>query len=82
MGRPLAADALVQQLVGLFAELPQVEAITLGGSRASGWADAASDFDLYVLTSAEVPLETRRGIVQRLGGAFSANLEMGFYDDA
>jgi hypothetical protein len=70
----VAAEAQLERLVALFAELPQVQAISLGGSKASSRADAASDFDVYVFTTAEVPSETRQCIVQQLGGASVANL--------
>jgi len=65
---------VLTRLVGAFAELPEVEAMALGGSRSSGRADAVSDFDLYALTTAEVSLETRRSVVQQLGGASVDNL--------
>ena len=64
----------LDKLVGFFAELPQVDAVALGGSSASGRADELSDFDLYVLPNEVIPLETRRVIVQRLGGAAVDNL--------
>jgi len=72
-------EAPIRELVALFAALPQVEAVALGGSRASGRADAASDVDLFVFTTAEIPLEVRRGIVQRLGGASVANLGLDYF---
>lgn len=72
-------DVLIQKLVGFFSKLPQVEAIALGGSRASGRADAASDIDLYVFTTAEIPLEVRRGIVQRSGGASVADMGLDYF---
>lgn len=74
-------DPLIRELVALFAALPQVEAMALGGSRASGRADAASDVDLYVFTATEIPLEVRRGIVQRLGGAAVADLGLDYFGD-
>ena len=67
-------DTLLAQVVQLFAELPQVEAVALGGSRSGAHADAASDFDLYVCTDAPVLLEARQNIVQQLGGASWDNL--------
>ena len=68
------AEAVLTRLVGGFSKLPQVEAIALGGSRASGRTDAGSDFDVYVLTTAEISLETRRDLVRQLGGASVDNL--------
>lgn len=40
--------SLLQQIVIALADLPGVAAITLGGSRAAGFADEFSDFDVYV----------------------------------
>lgn len=74
-------DDLIRELVALFAALPQVEAMALGGSRASGRADAASDVDLYVFTAAAIPVETRRRIVRQLGGASVADLGLDYFGD-
>ena len=63
----MGIDLQLEKLVGLLSELPQVEAIALGGSSASGRTDALSDFDLYVLPNEPVPLEARRDIVRQLG---------------
>ena len=48
-----------------FSALEQVEAIALGGSRATGRADASSDYDVYVYLSDPVAEETRRGILTK-----------------
>lgn len=63
----MGIESELDKLVGLFAELPQVEAIALGGSSASGRSDAMSDFDLCVLPNEPLPLETRWDIVRQLG---------------
>jgi len=44
----LDQEATLQRIVTAIADLPGVAAITLGGSTAAGFADAASDFDVYV----------------------------------
>lgn len=67
-------EAVLTRLIGLVSDLPQVEAVALGGSRAGGRADAGSDFDLYVFVTTEIPSETRQDIVRQLGGASVANL--------
>ncbi len=72
-------DAVLDKLVGLFAELPQVEAAALGGSRSGAHADAASDFDLYFCTGDAILLETRRNIIQRFGEASAADLGLDFF---
>ncbi len=68
------SEQLLQNLVELFSELPQVDAVTLGGSRSGAHADALADFDVYVCTGDTIALETRRNIVKELGGASRADL--------
>jgi hypothetical protein len=70
---------LAKQIADLFAALPQVEAVALGGSRAGGASDAASDIDLYVYTQGAIPVETRRSIVDRSGGAAQASLDLNYW---
>lgn len=65
---------LAQRLSDMFAELPQVEAIALAGSRSNRVADSRSDIDLYVYTRGDIPLATREVIVDRAGGATKADL--------
>jgi hypothetical protein len=71
--------SLARQLADLFASLPQVKAIALGGSIMGGVTDQSSDIDLYVYTQADIPLEDRQGIVARSGGASRENLGMTFW---
>lgn len=63
----MGINAQLDKLVELLAELPQVDAIALGGSSASGRSDELSDFDLCVLPNKPVPLTARRDIVRKLG---------------
>jgi len=75
---------LAQRTADLFAELPEVEAVALGGSlagrqTADGHTDAASDIDLYIFTRAEVPLAAREQIVERAGGASRADLGLEYW---
>jgi hypothetical protein len=64
----------IQKVTNLFAALPQVEAIAFGGSRSAGVADAASDFDIYIYTRADIPLTTRQAIIAQVGAATRADL--------
>lgn len=50
-----------------FAALPAVRAVALGGSAASGAADATSDLDLYVYAPAPLLLAERAAIARALG---------------
>lgn len=56
---------LVQEVVDGLASHSSVEAVLLAGSRGSGGVpDAASDYDLYVYTTQEVPLAHRQGLLE------------------
>lgn len=55
---------LAQTIADEFAELPEVQAVTLGGSHATGKADTTSDLDLYVFSSGEIPVAARAAIIQ------------------
>ena len=56
----------LQQVVRALAGLEQVECIMLAGSMAAGRADAASDYDVYVYTSAPLPLAARQAVLAPL----------------
>jgi hypothetical protein len=73
--------ALARRIAGLFASLPQVEAVALGGSRGGAGVatDPSSDIDVYVYTNGDIPLEVREGIVERSGGATRTSLDMRFW---
>jgi hypothetical protein len=71
---PSPHSALAHRLSDLFAELPQVEAVALGGSHSSQISDSRSDIDLYVYTLSDIPLTARQAIVDRAGGATKADL--------
>lgn len=74
-------EEFIQQLAKLFADLPQVEAVALGGSRgtASGGGDAASDVDLYLYSGAEISLDARREIIAQVGGALRADIGQNYW---
>lgn len=53
----------VDKLFEEFSRIPQVEAIALGGSRATGRHDAKSDYDVYVYITNAIEEDTRRQIL-------------------
>jgi hypothetical protein len=53
-------DPLLERVTPLLAEVPGIVAIALGGSRARGTANAASDYDLGLYYGPGVPLDTDR----------------------
>lgn len=73
------ADRLARRLAELLGELPEVEAVALGGSRGRGQADADSDIDLYVFTRADIAVATRAAVLERSGGATRADLGLTYW---
>ena len=55
----------VQKLFDEFSYILQVEAIALGGSRATGRNDEKSDYDVYVYLSDSVDKSMRRNILEK-----------------
>ena len=55
----------VHDLFAELAALAQVEAIALGGSRATGRADVNSDYDVYVYATGPIPEQARREILSK-----------------
>lgn len=55
----------VNELFAELGSLPQVEAIALGGSRATGRHDAASDYDVYVYITEGIEESLRRSILEK-----------------
>jgi len=72
----LVGDRLATRLAELFSQLAPVEAVALGGSRATDQSDAASDLDVYVFFTEELPIGLRQAVIERAGGATSANLNL------
>ena len=55
----------VNELLKEFSNIQQVEAIALGGSRATGRNDEKSDYDVYVYLTESVDETIRRGILEK-----------------
>ena len=58
----------VNELFDELGHLPQVEAIALGGSRATGRNDSKSDYDVYVYITDNIDENTRRRILEKYCG--------------
>ena len=54
---------MFEQVIAKFSALPQIEAIALGGSRAGTQYDEASDYDIYLYCTEEIPEDLRRNIL-------------------
>ena len=55
----------VQRLFDEFSHIVQVEAIALGGSRATGRNDEKSDYDVYIYLTDSVDENVRRNILEK-----------------
>lgn len=58
-------DKSVMNLINEFSKLEQVEGILLAGSRATKTNDKESDYDIYIYTDEEIPLEVRKEITDK-----------------
>jgi predicted nucleotidyltransferase len=56
--------SLARDVANRYRSLPQVEAVALAGSQATGMADLESDLDMYVYVRAEIPLALRAEIAR------------------
>jgi len=56
---------MFEKLVAELSELPQIEAIALGGSRAGTRFDDKSDYDVYLYCTGPVSVEARRRILEK-----------------
>jgi hypothetical protein len=70
-------EKLARELARRFQAFQTVEAVAWGGSQAAG--DPLSDIDLYVYTSAAIPLDAREVLVAEMG-ATRADLNLQFWD--
>ena len=79
---PLPKRPLLAQLVADLAKIPQMVAVVLGGSYASGLQTAASDLDigLYYFEADPFPLEQIRRIAAAISRPGEAPTVTGFYE--
>ncbi len=63
---------IAQNIADRFSQLPQVEAVAIAGSVATGRANASSDIDVYIYPSSDIPADVRLSI----GQAFSKDAQI------
>src|SRR5688572_20789769 len=54
--------SLARRVADRFSQLPDVEAIAIAGSQATGVAGQASDIDLYIYPRVDIPADVRYAI--------------------
>ena len=72
---PIASD-----LAARFAVFPQVTAVALAGSAGAGTADTASDIDLYVYLTADLPAAERAELARQRGTAGRVEIDNRFFE--
>ncbi len=66
----------LQAFAAALAALPHVIAVARGGSAVTGGADAHSDCDLYMISTAPVPVADRRALADRFAGPEHGRVEV------
>ena len=72
-------ERLAHELARRFREFPTVEAVAWGGSQAATRGDQVSDIDLYVYTTAVIPLAAREALVAEMQSS-RADLNLQLWD--
>lgn len=72
---------MVERLFAELIELPEVEAIALGGSRAADHYDEKSDYDVYLYCTDDVPEELRAQILSKYCGRMEIGNHFWEYED-
>lgn len=58
------------QLFNQFSELPEVEAIAIGGSTSAKTSDLKSDIDTYIFVNSEIPIKNREKIIKPISSKY------------
>ncbi len=61
---------ILEQIINEFKSITSVKAIVLGGSRASGYNDEISDYDLYIYITEPINIQKRHQIAQKFADSF------------
>jgi predicted nucleotidyltransferase len=74
MSQHTGTREIAKEIAQQFGQLPQVKAVTLGGSTTTRTADRHSDIDLYIYVTEQIPLTTRRELITKVN---THNYEIG-----
>lgn len=72
---------MVEKLFEELSDIPQVEAIALGGSRSGVNYDEKSDYDVYVYCTSQIPEDIRTAILEKYCGAMEIGNHYWEYED-
>ena len=79
--RDKKASVIFNKLISEFAQLEEVEAIALGGSRKTSLSDNTSDIDIEIYTSGEIPVQKRVEIIKKYSSKYDAGQDYFGADD-
>lgn len=65
--------SLADHIAAQYGDLPQIQAVALGGSQATQASDLSSDLDLYVYWQNQVPVEPREAIAKSSADRIEVN---------
>jgi len=74
-------NSLVKDLLAELSDLPMIEAVALGGSRAGENYDENSDYDIYLYCTQNIPEETRKKILEKYCGYMEIGNHFWEYED-
>lgn len=72
-------NSVLEKILCKFSELPEVEAIAIGGSTTAQTSDSKSDIDIYIFSKSGIALEKREDIIKpisskyEIGGEYFGN---------
>lgn len=72
---------MVEELFNELSNIPQIEAIALGGSRAGEVFDEKSDYDVYLYCTGEISESTRRSILEKYCSYMEIGNQFWEYED-
>ena len=64
------AQETFEKMINEFAQLEEVEAIALGGSRKTNSSDKLSDIDIEIYTNGEIPVQKRYEIIKKYSSKY------------
>lgn len=65
----------MNDILNKFIEIPEVQAIAIGGSNTAKTSDSSSDIDIYIFSSNGVPLQKREEIIKKVSSKYEIGEE-------
>lgn len=78
---------VLNNILDKFIEIPEVEALAIGGSTSAKTSDNKSDIDVYIFSKSSIPIEKRKNIIEpisskhEIGGEYFSSGDEFFVDE-